>query len=229
MSARSLLITCEHATAAVPHELAFLREALGEAIWQTHEAFDLGALEAARALARGCGVSLAAAPVSRLVADANRSEHHPRVLGEPLRALPAAERAAILARHHRPHRALVAAHVRSRLPVLHLAVHSFTPVLEGQERPLDIALLYDPGREPERLLAARWKTALGGRLPGVRLRRNAPYRGVSDGLPTALRRAFLPDEYVGFELELNQGAWRGAWPERWLPALIATFRELAER
>lgn len=227
MTSRSLFFSCEHASNAVPPELAFLRESLGAAIWQTHEAYDIGAIEAARELARRCRGSVVASPVSRLVADANRSERHPRVFSAPLRALPAAERQAILARFHRPHREMVAAHVRSRLPVLHVAVHSFTPVLGDQQRSMDIALLYDPARPSESALADQWKGRLGERLPGVRLRRNAPYRGIADGLPTAFRRVFLHDEYAGFELELNQRAFDGAWPATWLSALAETFRELA--
>jgi len=39
--------------------------------------------------------------------------------------------------------------------------------------------------------------------PTLRLRRNAPYRGVSDGLPTTLRRRF-GNRYLGMELEVNQ-------------------------
>jgi predicted N-formylglutamate amidohydrolase len=227
VTAASLLFSCEHASAAVPEELGFVEQALGPEIWRTHHAYDLGALEAARSLARRCDAPLVASSVSRLVADTNRSPHHPRVFSEPVRALPAARREAILARYHRPHRDMAAAHVRSLIPVIHVAVHSFVPALDGVERPIDIALLYDPARARERALAAEWKTRLGRRLPGLRLRRNAPYRGVSDGLPTAFRRVFAPTDYVGFELELNQQAFSGAWPSAWPGALADTFVELA--
>jgi predicted N-formylglutamate amidohydrolase len=36
------------------------------------------------------------------------------------------------------------------------------------------------------------------------VRRNAPYRGRDDGLPTALRRRFAPRHYLGVELEVSQ-------------------------
>ncbi len=227
MTPRSLLFSCEHATNAVPEELVFLRDALGTDIWQTHRAYDIGAIEAARTLATRCGSTVIASTASRLVADTNRSERHPKVFSEPIRALPRERREWILASLHRPHREMVAASVRSRKPVLHVAVHSFTPSLDGRERAVDIGLLYDPSRPPERQLAGEWKRRLGERLPGVRLRRNAPYRGASDGLPTAFRRVFLPDEYAGFELELNQAAFQGAWPPAWIEALADTLRELA--
>lgn len=223
---RALLFTCEHASNAVPADLTFLREALGTAIWKTHRAHDIGAAAAARALAERCGAPLASSEVSRLVADTNRSERHPRVLSQPLRALPAARREAILEEHHRPYRERVLAEVHARAPVLHVAVHSFTPVFEGRERAIDLSLLYDPARPTERALAAEWKRRLGARLPTARLRRNAPYRGVSDGLPTALRHRFPDADYAGFELELNQGAFGGAWPAPWIEALAETFGEL---
>lgn len=227
MKRRALLFTCEHASNAIPSDLSFLREALGDAIWQTHRAWDIGAADAARVLAERCGAPLVMSSVSRLVVDTNRSETHPRVFSEPIRALAMEQREAILATHHRPHRADVLAQVRALAPVLHVAVHSFTPVFEGRPRAIDLAVLFDPARPTERALAAEWKARLGARLPGARLRRNAPYRGVSDGLPTALRRRFTDDEYAGFELELSQGAFEGAWPEPWLDALAETFEALS--
>lgn len=226
MTGRSLLFTCEHATNAIPEELAFLREALGPDIWETHRAYDIGAIEAGRELASRCGSSVIASTVSRLVVDTNRSEHHPKVFSEPIRALSRAQRESILAFFHRPHREMVATSLRGRMPVLHVAVHSFTPSLDGDERTMDVGLLYDPARGPERELAAEWKRRLNARLPAMRLRRNAPYRGAADGLPTAFRRVFLPDDYAGFELELNQRAFDGAWPPEWLDALAETLREL---
>jgi hypothetical protein len=38
----------------------------------------------------------------------------------------------------------------------------------------------------------------------LRLRRNYPYRGRSDGLASLLRRRFPVEAYVGLELEVNQ-------------------------
>jgi predicted N-formylglutamate amidohydrolase len=104
---------------------------------------------------------------------------------------------------------------------VHLAVHSFTPVWDGVPRPVDIGLLYDPGRASERALAQALERALRARLPALRVRRNQPYRGVSDGLPTALRRTRSPAAYAGLELEVSQAlvADAGAWP--------ATCRTLA--
>lgn len=88
--------------------------------------------------------------------------------------------------------------------MFHLSVHSFTPTLDGQTRNADAGLLYDPGRPRERECCTAWQRAMRTADPRLRVRRNYPYRGVSDGLTTHLRRVFPPEDYLGIELELNQ-------------------------
>lgn len=68
---------------------------------------------------------------------------------------------------------------------------------------MDVGLLYDPGRTGERDLCLAWKREIEAARPDLRVRRNAPYRGVSDGHVTALRKRF-PQGYLGLELEVNQ-------------------------
>ncbi len=210
-----LVLSCEHATNRVPADLATAFRGAGAAL-RSHRAWDPGALELARELARRLGAPLVAARCSRLVVDANRSAHHPRVLSEWTRRLPPERRERILAAHWAPHREQVERLVREARaeggPVLHVSVHSFTPRLAGRARRADVALLYDPARARERDLADRWLGALAARRPDLRLRRNYPYRGTSDGLTTALRRAFPAAGYLGVELEVSQRFPRG--PER---------------
>src|SRR5690606_1376771 len=102
------------------------------------------------------------------------------------------ERLRLVQRIHQPHRAavdaalaeLMARHAR----VVHVAVHSFTPVLDGERRDADVGLLYDPRRAGEAALAPAWAAALRAGEPRLRVRRNYPYLGTSDGLTTSLRR-----------------------------------------
>ena len=49
-----------------------------------------------------------------------------------------------------------------------------------------------------------WHAALRAAAPELVLRRNYPYRGVSDALVTHLRRRYGSRGYLGMELELNQ-------------------------
>jgi predicted N-formylglutamate amidohydrolase len=86
-------------------------------------------------------------------------------------------------------------------------------VLNGKVRGADVGLLYDPARQGEADLCARWKAALLARAPELRVRRNYPYAGKGDGLTSHLRRRFSHNAYLGIELEVNQrivfGARRG--------------------
>lgn len=199
-----LVLTCEHGGNRVPAEYRGLfRGAAG--VLATHRGFDAGALTAARFLAARLRAPLVAATTTRLLVDLNRSPHNPAVFSRYTRDLPAEERERLLAMHHRPHRDSVRTRIRqalgSRARVLHLAVHSFTPVLRGEVRDFDIGLLYDPKRSAERRFCTDWQRQL--RRADFRVRRNAPYRGTSDGFTTALRREFGP-RYLGIELEINQ-------------------------
>ena len=84
----------------------------------------------------------------------------------------------------------------------HLSVHSFTPVLEGTVRKLNIGLLYDPSRSREKAWCVEVKRNL--KEHGFRVRLNYPYRGTADGLITSFRKQFPKKRYMGVELEINQ-------------------------
>jgi predicted N-formylglutamate amidohydrolase len=201
------LVTCEHGGNHVPPRWAPLFVDAGEAL-STHRGWDPGALKLARDLARRLRAPLRTATVTRLVVDLNRSPRHPRVFSEWTRGLSREERSELLARYHTPHRSAVERDVaelmRRGRRVLHLGVHSFTPFLDGVERRADLALLYDPRRPLERALCSSWAEALARDLSGLAVRRNQPYRGVSDGLTTSLRRRFPADAYLGVEIEVSQ-------------------------
>lgn len=217
-----LLFTCEHGGHDVPRAYRSLF-AGRRALLRSHRGWDAGALLVAQSLARTLRAPLIAATTTRLLVDLNRSAHNPAVFAGPARSLPRDARAELLARHHRPHRERVRnAIARSRAPTLHLAVHSFTPEWNGKRRSFAIGILYDPRRERERAFAAAWQRRLRARLGTSAVRRNAPYRGVSDGLTSALRREFPEERYLGIELELNQRAIRTPAQRRRLAALLAT-------
>ncbi len=198
------------------------------ALLTTHRGFDAGALELARRLAARLDAPLHAATVTRLLVDLNRHERSPAVFSRWTAELPIAARRELVARWHRPHRravhdACAAAIARGRA-VLHVAVHSFTPVLGGQTRNADVGLLYDPGRARERSFAARWRAELREHDPTLRVRMNYPYRGSSDGLTRWLRTCFPERRYAGLELELNQALL--AAPPRWRSAMAAVEASL---
>lgn len=202
----ALLLTCEHAGNRVPdrwkHRFIGRREEL-----DSHRGWDPGAHAVARLLSRLLDAPLRAHEWTRLLADTNRAEGNPSVFGPPVRTLPTAEKRMILERYHRPHRERVfrdvEEHVMAGRSVIHVGIHSFTPVLEGRRRSTGIGVLYDPSRSTERTLATCWASALRRTVCDVNVHRNRPYRGTSDGLPTWLRDRFGPDEYLGLELEIS--------------------------
>lgn len=197
------------------------------AVLATHRGYDLGALDVAREIARALGAPLAVGRTTRLLIDLNRSPGNRSRFSEWTRPLPAAERAAIQARFHAPHwRAVEELVEAAESPVVHVAVHSFTPVLRGAVRELELGLLYDPRRPRERRFADRIFEAVARRDSTLRIRRNAPYRGTSDALPTAFRKARRPDRYLGLELELNQATLETASARRaWGRLLAAALAE----
>jgi predicted N-formylglutamate amidohydrolase len=198
------LFSCEHGGRSVPDEFAHLFQD-AEAVLESHQGWDAGALEVFNALAPVLGDASFPATTTRLLIDLNRSLHHPRVFSEFTRPLPPGVREHIVAHWWRPWRQAVEGTIAgwrdSGSPVRHFSVHSFTPVLSGQVRNADIGLLYDPSRPAERDFCIHWQARLEER--GWRVRRNYPYRGTADGHTTTLRPRFRQG-YAGIELEINQ-------------------------
>ncbi len=223
-SALILVLSCEHGGNLIPARYAplFARAAR---VLRTHRGFDPGALDLARALQRRFRAPLVFSTTSRLLVDLNRSLHNPAVFSRYLRGLDRRERERVIERYYRPHRGaierLVEAGLRGRRGVLHVAVHSFTPVLRGERRGTELGLLYDPARRAERALCAGLLADLRRHDPSLRVHRNRPYPGAADSVATELRRRYPEGRYLGIEVEANQRLARSpAGRARLLRALI---------
>lgn len=226
----TLLLSCEHGGNRVPVRWRNLFSG-AETVLETHRGYDLGIGPFARWLARELGAPLQLAEVTRLLVELNRSPGHPGLFSEFSRKLGPDQREALLEQHYHPYRKAMVDRIdqvlTARGRVCHLSLHSFTPVLKGEERNADVGLLYDPLRRLEMEFCRYWQTQIVSRGEGWRVRRNYPYRGIMDSFVVLLRRLFPEDVYLGIELELNQ-----RWPlqggECWgrLQALIRdTLRE----
>ncbi|MEY3201859.1 MAG: hypothetical protein RIR70_1409 [Pseudomonadota bacterium] len=206
-SAHHILITCEHGGNLVPPAYRGLF-ARYQTLLLTHQAFDAGALTLAKDLAARLNATLFYSKTTRLLVDLNRSLGHPQLLSAITRKLSPAARHKLIALHYRPYRAAIESHVAEMISrrerVIHFASHSFSPELNGRVREADIGLLYDPAREGEAALAQALKTAIESLEPSLKVRRNVPYKGTSDGLTAALRRVHPEESYLGIELEVNQ-------------------------
>jgi predicted N-formylglutamate amidohydrolase len=223
----SVLITAEHASAAVPERWQALFSGR-EAVLQTHRAWDPGTRELARALAVQLGAPILEGRVTRLLVDLNRSATHPRVFSEFSRSLSEAQHRELMGEYWQPHWQDYAEMV-TRLPgrVLHVACHSFTPVLDGVERSAEIGLLYDPTRSPERDWCQALRSAINSELPALRVRMNYPYRGTSNGLGQQHRRQFGEDKLVTMELEVNSALVDQADWDRTVAGLVAAVSRAA--
>jgi predicted N-formylglutamate amidohydrolase len=201
------VVTCEHGGNRIPAAYAELFHEW-QARLSTHRGYDPGARVLARDLAAALHAPLVISTVSRLLIDLNRSLSSPQVWSEATCALSPTHKQAIVSRHYAPYRQrlteIVATAVAAGQRVIHVSSHSFTPILDGQVRNADVGLLYDPARPGEVAVAARWKAAFAEQAGELRVRRNYPYQGKDDGLTSAMRRCFPPDQYVGIEIELNQ-------------------------
>jgi predicted N-formylglutamate amidohydrolase len=223
-----LVLTCEHAGNRVPREYAPLFRGAARVL-ASHRGWDPGALPLARTMARRLRRPLLATTWCRLFVEANRAPSNRRIWSSFTAPLPRAERLAILERWWWPHRNAVAAAVAAAARggrVVHVAVHSFTPELDGEVRDADVAFLYDSARKDERALCRRWAALLRRAAPELRVRFNYPYKGDSDGLTTWLRRRHAEDRYLGVELEVNQAlVGTPRWP-RFQRQLADSLREL---
>ncbi|RCS49423.1 N-formylglutamate amidohydrolase [Bremerella cremea] len=203
----AILLTCEHAGNQVPQQYATLF-AGHEALLDSHRGWDPGTLRMGNHFASKLHATLVFREVTRLLVDLNRSESNRVIFSSIVRELPLEQREEILQLHYRPFRREVLQWINDKVAkgtfVRHLSLHSFTPQLGNQVRQAEIGLLYDPARKHEQEICQRWGSELRKEFPGFRVRMNYPYRGISDGHTSAMRKVFSAEQYAGIELEVNQ-------------------------
>ncbi len=214
---QALLITCEHATNTIPRAYARFfqhrrivsgpwgRKRIG-ALLHDHWGYDPGALATARYLQRALSVPLISFLYSRLFIEID--SHRKSSLFSPILAgLSRSEqeqlRSTYWASYARTIDDVIRTQHRRGKRVVHIASHSFTPVLRGVERRCDVGVLFDPKRPAEARFAHALHRELWQSLPGYRVRKNYPYAGVSEGLVTYFRRRYPDRWYIGVEIEVN--------------------------
>lgn len=186
------VILCDHASNRVPPGFGAL--GLGAADMQRHIAWDPGALPVARGLARRLGAPLLYPDASRLLIDCNRppgAADSTAVVSEDTevpgnRDLSPGLRARRVAGIYEPYHAaiddLLDRRAAAGRPSALVAVHSFTPVYRGAERPWHIGILYDGDRRVADGLIGHYRAD-----PGIVAGDNQPY-GPWDGVYHTLER-----------------------------------------
>ena len=206
MSRRSFLITCEHAGNFVPANYRYLF--LGnEAVLDTHRGIDIGAGALAENLADSLKLPLYVNVVSRLLIDSNRSKFNPELYSEFSKTLDPVVKKFLMKKYYTAYRQQVYEWIKERArktdSVVHLSIHTFTPVLKGEVRSADIGILFDEKREPEAKISKQLVNELGVFAPQFVTKHNYPYLGTADGFTTYLRKEFRPQNYSGIEIEVN--------------------------
>jgi predicted N-formylglutamate amidohydrolase len=151
-AASPFLLVCDHAGRALPRRLG--RLGLPDEAFETHIAWDIGALELSRRLAEGLDACLIHQTYSRLAIDCNRAPDDAdsivtagdgwTVAGNHNLSAVEAEgrRAAIFAPYH----ARIGAEIDERqargAETVLVCVHSFTPSLGGVRRPWHVGVLH---------------------------------------------------------------------------------------
>ncbi len=174
-----MLIVCDHAGRATPAQLH--RLGLGEEAFERHIAYDIGAAELSRDLARRLDATLIEQTYSRLVIDCNRSPGRPDMIPEASdgtiipgnAALTPADVQARIDAIHTPYHNVIAAEIDRTLasgvrPAL-ILIHSFTPVMGGRQRPWQVGVLHQGNALSLAMLA------LLQAEPGLTVGDNAPY------------------------------------------------------
>jgi predicted N-formylglutamate amidohydrolase len=220
----TLVLSCEHGGNRVPAEWRHLFRGKSWLL-ETHRGWDPGARDVARFLSIELGAPVVVGRVTRLLVDLNRSPGSPTLWSKWTDDLTSRQRARILRDYHTPYRDAIRSLVTGELGrganVVHVSVHSFTPVMRGRTRKAHVGLLFDPAHDAERSMCTRLRAHIRRADPGLVVRSNYPYKGVDDAVTTWLRTDLDPRRYAGIEIEMNQRLCRRP------PGLLRLSRALA--
>lgn len=228
---RELVLSCEHAGNKIPAQYKHLFKNDLEVL-ETHRGYDIGALALTKTLGSVLNVKAHVNKISRLLIDTNRSLHNAAIFSEFVSDLDQEQRQSITREYYNPYRQKIIDAVNtlitSGVAVLHLSVHTFTPVFDGEKRDADIGLLYDPKRKLEKEFCHYWSLKLKQYLPDLRFRMNYPYAGTMDGFTKVLRKQFVEKNYLGVELEVNQRLTKSDSKNSWFEIQQSIARSLEE-
>jgi predicted N-formylglutamate amidohydrolase len=227
---KGLVLIADHAGRDLPEEYAALGLPPGE--FDRHIAYDIGVEGVTRRLAALTGAPAVMARFSRLLVDPNRGEDDPTLVRQLYDGtivpgnypIGEEERERRLGRFYRPYHDAVAALVASvaeacgGAPFV-FSVHSFTPSMQGVERPWHVGILWDSDDRAVRPLLDMLSAD-----PALVVGDNEPYDGALRG-DTLFRHAIV-NGFAHALVEIRQDLIRDAegqraWAGRLAPMLEA--------
>ena len=145
-----LIITCEHAGNYVPDDYKYLFESHDHAL-NSHRGFDIGSLNLTMFVTRQIQVPVFVYPYTRLLIEVNRSVGNKKLFSEFTNYLSDIKKKDLINNYYLSYRCNVQRQLENAVAmltggnfVLHISMHTFTPVLDGKIRTADIGILYDP-------------------------------------------------------------------------------------
>lgn len=230
--ASPFFILVDHAGARIPRSLGTL--GLPGSELQRHIAWDIGALDVARNLARELDAVVLAQAYSRLVIDCNRDPQVASSIPAISEASPIpgnahldsaardARRISIFEPYHQRIRQILDTRAAQGRTTILVAQHSMTPVYKGEHRPMHAAVLYNRDRR----LAGALLAALRAET-GLHIADNEPYF-VSDATDYSVPRHAEARGLLHVEIEIRQDLVSDAGGQRmWASRLAQGLRRAA--
>jgi predicted N-formylglutamate amidohydrolase len=200
----SIVITCEHAGNQIPEGFEFLFEGAADVL-QSHRGWDPGAIQVAEFLSEHLQCPLFTFHDTRLLIEPNRSIHSHQLFSEFSDKLDRQTKQFLIESLYFSYRDAVETFLTEcRKPVVHLSIHSFTPIWNERPRKTDVGVLFDPARQFESGFCEIYRANLERSLSDFTIDFNEPYKGTDDGFTTYLRTRFDDLTYAGIEIEINQ-------------------------
>lgn len=234
MNKVKFILTCEHGGNEIPEEYEYVFNKNSEVL-QTHRAYDIGALELFTRLKSVKSHAAFYSTTSRLLVELNRSSKHKFLFSDYTRPLQKIVRKHILNKYYTPYRTSAYTKIYNWIEkgflVIHISVHTFTPVLDGEVRNVDIGLLFDPRRKQEKKFCSGWKKEMQVISKDFKVKYNRPYLGKSDGFTTFLRKEINGSNYIGIELEVNNKFFvenKRVWPEKLMEVLTGSYASMVQ-
>ena len=228
--AKGLVLIADHARNALPDEYGDL--GLPENEFRRHIAYDIGVEAVTTQLAAMTGAPAVFANFSRLLIDPNRGEDDPTLIRQLYdgTVVPANypmapdERQRRIERFYQPYHDAVAAMIASvhaatgRSPFV-FSVHSFTPRMQGRERPWHVGVLWDSDPRAVDPLLEMLRSD-----PALVVGDNEPYDGALRG--DTMFKHCIANGFAHALIEIRQdliadGNGARAWAERLAPMLDA--------
>ncbi|MEP4535413.1 MAG: N-formylglutamate amidohydrolase [Cyclobacteriaceae bacterium] len=207
MKSTVFVVTCEHAGNRVPKCFSNLFVSAKTDL-HSHKGWDIGAIEIATYLAQKLGVSLFRFDYTRLLIEVNRSLDSPELFSKYSKELQTDQKQYLIDTYYQPYRKSIEYRISNQINsghrVIHLSIHTFTPIWDGEGRNVDIGFLFDEARLLEKKFCTNWRTRIESMTNNYFIVHNQPYAGADDGLTTFLRTRFLESDYLGLEVEVNQ-------------------------